>query len=344
MKLQAVRPVLKEDTGFAYLVGRVRALESGILTQRILENALKAEDLEQALRAVAEVPYWGTVFQGALSNLQAIDEVLTGHYWSLVEDFNRYKIAQRIVRFFVLGFDFNFLKLAMKSYLAKRPLEKSYFTTLDSRRVFRFFSGEGGESLPAPFEGAVREAFAALEEHSGDVQLLEFVLDRYYLQEIYRLALISESQVLKNWLLVYVAFAYVRAALRARCQGRKPEMVRFMYAANSLISVDTFMGLLSAPAEKVPEIITDLGFQFVFPTEPFRDDPYYVAEVEKNIDNYLMRFARSFRAQTFGPEPVFGFLFAKGMDVKNLRIVLEGKYFGLPQETLRSKVRECYYE
>jgi hypothetical protein len=88
-------------------------------------------------------------------------------------------------------------------------------------------------------------------------------------------------------------------------------MVRFMYAANSLISVDTFMGLLSAPAEKVPEIITDLGFQFVFPTEPFRDDPYYVAEVEKNIDNYLMRFARSFRAQTFGPEPVFGFLFAK---------------------------------
>lgn len=344
MKLEIARPAFKEDTGFAYLVGRVRALESGLLTQRALENLLKAEDLEQALRVVSEIPYWGTAFQGSFRTPQAIDEALTGHWWGLVEDFNRYKVARPLTRFFILSFDFAFLKLAMKSHLARKPLQQLYPTTLDAKRVFRFFTGEGGEFLPKYFETAIREAFSAVENYAGQIQPLEFVLDRFYLQEVYELALQSESPALRNWFFAYMAFAYVRAALRARCQGRKPEIVRLLYTPNSLISQEMFMGLLSANPEKVTEMVADLGFQFLLPGEVFRDDPYYVAEVEKNMDNSLMRFARSFRSQTFGPEPVFGFLFAKGMDAKNLRIVLEGKYFGLPPEVLRSKVRECYYE
>ena len=42
---------------YAYLVGRV-SLERGLLTQRTLENLLRSENLEQALRGVAEIPYW----------------------------------------------------------------------------------------------------------------------------------------------------------------------------------------------------------------------------------------------------------------------------------------------
>ncbi len=170
-------------------------------------------------------------------------------------------------------------------------------------------------------------------------------MDRFYLQEIYRIAVTMESEPLKNWLFAFVTFAYVKAALRARCQGKKPEAVRFMYFANPLIAQDTFLRLVELPVEKIPEDIDDFGFAFLLPQGiPFRDDSYYVAEIEKNMDNYLMRFARSFRSPVFGPEPVFGFLFAKGVDVKNLRIVLEGKYFSFLQEELRNKVRECYYE
>ncbi|MEN3186479.1 MAG: V-type ATPase subunit [Atribacterota bacterium] len=344
MKLQIIRPRLEEDTEFAYLVGRVRALESGILSQKVLENVIKAEDLEQALRMVTEIPYWGVSFQGTFHDPQAIDEALMSHLWSMVEDFDRYRIAKPLTRFFILGFDFNFLKLAMKHHLAKKTLEKSYPTTLDAKKVFRFFSGEGKEFLPDPFEDAIREALSSFESHAYNVQILEFVLDRFYLQEVYKLALRHESQVLKNWFLAYIAFAYLKAALRARCQKGKPEMVRSMYTLNPLVSQEAFLNLLNASSEKVPEMIADLGFSFILPVESFYDDPYYVAEVEKRMDNYLTRFARSFSSQTFGPEPVFGFFWAKYIDVKNLRILLEGKYFGLPHEVLRSQVRECYYE
>ncbi|MGQ9746584.1 MAG: V-type ATPase subunit [Candidatus Caldatribacteriaceae bacterium] len=344
MTLQVNRSALKEDMNFAYLVGRVRALESSILIPRVLENVLKAEDLEQALRIVSEIPYWGTTFQSIFRNPQALDEVLISHYWGFLEDFRQYKIASSLVSFFTLGFDFAFLKLAMKHHLAKKPLKKSYPTTLDEKRVFRFFSGESGEFLLEPFARAVREAFSVWETQAGQVQLLEFVLDRFYLQEVYQLALGSESQAIKNWLLAYVVFSLLKIVLRARCQEKKPEVIRLMYVPNAFMPQDVFLTLLSVPSDKVPEMIADLGFRFLLGNESFRDDPYSVAEIEKNIDNYLVRFARTFRVQTFGPEPVFGFLFAKSMDAKNLRIVLEGKYFGLPMEVLRAKVRECYYE
>lgn len=344
MKLQFNISAFKEDMNFAYLVGRVRALESGVLTQRVLGNILKAEDLEQALRIVSEIPYWGAAFQGTFRNLQALDEVLIGHYWGFLEDFGQYKIASSLVRFFTLGFDFAFLKLAMKHHLAKKPLRRSYPTTLDEKRVFRFFSGEGGEFLPEIFARPIREAFSIWETQAGQVQLLEFVLDHFYLQEVYQLALESGSQAVKNWLLAYVVFSLLKIILRARCQGKKPEAVRLMYVPNALIPQDVFLTLLSVPSEKVPEVIADLGFRFLLGSESFRDDPYSIAEIEKNMDNYLMRFARTFRVQTFGAEPVFGFLFAKSVDTKNLRIILEGKYFGLPVEVLRVKVRDCYYE
>ncbi len=345
MKHSAVVPSFREDTNFAYLVGRVRALESGLLTQKILDNLLRADDLEQALRVIAEVPYWGTVLPSSVRSLQAIDEVLVNHYWEIVEDFRQYKVAFPLVNFFTLGFDFSFLKLALKYHLAKKDLEKSYPTTLESKRVLRFFSGEGGEFLPHHFEMAIRETLTVFETHAHNVQLLELVLDRFYLQEVYRIATTLESEPLRNWLFAFVTFAYIKAALRARCQGKKPEVMRFMYFANPLISQESFLRFMELPSDKVSELVGDFGFDFLFPQGvPFRDDSYYLAEVEKNINNYLMRFARSFRAPVFGPEPVFGFLFAKGVDVKNLRIVLEGKYFAFPQEELRNKMRECYYE
>ncbi len=67
-----------------------------------------------------------------------------------------------------------------------------------------------------------------------------------------------------------------------------------------------------------------------------------LAEIERNMDNYLLDFIRSYRWKAFGPSRFL--ISRKSIDVKNLRLVLEGKYFGLESEKIKSKLRECYYE
>jgi len=91
--------------------------------------------------------------------------------------------------------------------------------------------------------------------------------------------------------------------------------------------------------------MADIGLSSVLPDQGvFQDDPYYLATMEKIMDNYLLSMLRPYQLNAFGPEPVFGFLFAKNIDIKNLRIVLHGKYFEMDERDLRDKVRECYYE
>ncbi|HPT62730.1 MAG TPA: V-type ATPase subunit [Candidatus Atribacteria bacterium] len=344
MNVDLEKPKSSEDTSYAYLVGRVRALERGLLTQRTLENLLRSENLDQALRGVAEIPYWGEVFQNVSPRIYDIDKTLMTHYWQTVQEIASYPPGDKIAHFFNLSFDFNQIKLVLKYWLAGKTPEETYPTTLDLGKVEKFLGGEAREYLPAFWSEAITDSLEAYENYRL-IQVVELVLDRYYLEQVYILAKNTESKALKNWFLVFITFAYFRAIFRARYQGRKAEIVHLLYFSQSLFPEEKFIEMLSAPAEKVAEEVDNFGFDFLLPEKGiFRDDPSYLAEIERNMDNYLLDFIRSYRWKTFGPEPVFGFLWAQSIDVKNLRLVLEGKYFGLESEKIKSKLRECYYE
>ncbi|MCS7242257.1 MAG: V-type ATPase subunit [Candidatus Caldatribacterium sp.] len=329
---------------YAYLVGRVRVLERGLLTPRILDALLRAEDLEQALRVVAEIPYLGEAFQGIVLNPQSIDRVLNEHFSGIVGDFAKEKEGEDVAGFFLLTFDTTALKLAVKHFMLRKPLEKTYLASFDPRKVIRFLSGEGSEYFPEHLVQTLREIQELLESHPGNVQGVEFICDRFFLKGTYNLAKRMQGP-LQKWYYLYIIFAYLRSAFRARYQERKPDTLRLLYFDNTLLGEKELLEMLSLSDEKIPEYLEHLGFAFVLPEAgAFRNDPYYIAEVERKMDNYLLSFLRQHRWETFGPEPIFGFLFAKFIDMKNLRILLEGKYFGLEGDVLRRKLRECYYE
>jgi|UniRef100_A0A7V4DE30 V/A-type H+-transporting ATPase subunit C len=329
---------------YAYLIGRVRVLERSLLYPRLLEALLRAEDLEQALRVMAEVPYLGEAFQGILPTPQTIDRILTDHFFGLVSDFAKQPGGEDVTAFFLLWFDVAAVKLAVKHFMVKKPLEKTYPASFDVRKVLRFLGGEVSEYFPAPLAQALQEVQEFLESHPGNAQGVEFILDRFFLQGVYRLAERAEGP-LRKWYHAFLVFSLLRGVFRARYQERKPDALRLLYFENTLLGEKEFLELGVLPEDKVPEYLQYLGFAFVLPEEGvFRNDPYYLAEMERKMDNHLLVWVRQYRRETFGPEPVFGFLFAKSIDVRNLRILLEGKYFGLEGEVLRRKLRECYYE
>lgn len=335
---------MSEARDYAYLIGRVRVLERSLLTPRILDALLRSEDLEQALRVMAEVPYLGEAFQGIVPSLGNIDRVLTEHFFGIVSDFAKQSNGKDVADFFLLGFDAAALKLAVKHFMLRKPLEKTYPASFDVRKVVRFLGGEGGEYFPEDFAQTLQAIQDLLETRPGDAQGVEFLCDRFFLKGTYDLANRSCGP-LRKWYHLYIIFAYIRGTLRARYQERKPDTLRLLYFDNPLLGERELLEMLSLPDEKLPEYLEYLGFAFILPeTGVFRNDPHYIAEIERKMDNHLLSFIRQYRLETFGPEPVFGFLFAKSIDMKNLRILLEGKYFGLEADVLRKKLRECYYE
>ncbi|MEI6158089.1 MAG: V-type ATPase subunit, partial [Atribacterota bacterium] len=246
--------------------------------------------------------------------------------------------------FFQYSFDFNDIKLIIKRHIAKKASGREYPGTFDWKKVSHFVSGETGEHLSDVYRRAIEETLAVYES-THHVQIVELVLDRVYLQEVMNMAEISDSPVIKNWLIAFFMFTFFRSAFRAKYQESKFELYRAIYFKNPYLSLEDLSDIITGPDEKIGEVLVHSGMKNILLGEgEYRNDPYYLAEIEKNMDNYLMRFIRPYRTLTFGPEPVFGFLYAKSIDIKNLRILLHGKYFGIGENELRNKLRECYYE
>jgi V/A-type H+-transporting ATPase subunit C len=331
-------------TAYTYIIGRIRALERGLLNNRLLENALKAEDLEQSIRILSELPYVNEVIQNAAKNPNALDRALTEHFWDTLNEILKDQAIAPIGILFQMIYDFNDLKLIIKRHLAKSPNDTEYPASFEWKRALRFVTGERNEYLDDVYRKAIDDTLAGYE-NVHNVQVIENSIDRAFLMEVKSLADNCESRVIKNWLIAYFMFAYLRSALRAKFQQTKIDLFRSIYWENPYIRFEDLAEIVTGADEKVIETIIHLGFRELLPHDvEYKNDPRFLSEMEKNMDNYLMKFLRPYRIQAFGPEPVFGFLYAKFTDVRNLRIILHGKYFQINEIEIKSKLRECYYE
>jgi V/A-type H+-transporting ATPase subunit C len=63
---------------------------------------------------------------------------------------------------------------------------------------------------------------------------------------------------------------------------------------------------------------------------------------ERACDDALMAVVRKARFFALGPEPVFGFIFAKEMETRNLRVILSGKQSSVPKEEISERLRDPY--
>ena len=333
-----------KSTAYTYIIGRIRALERGLLNNRLLENALKAEDLEQAIRVLSELPYINEVLQNAVKNPSSIDKALTEHFWETLNEILKDQATVPVGLFFQMIYDFNDLKLIIKRHLTKSPNDAEYPASFEWKRALRFISGERNEYIDDVYRKAIDAALAGYE-NVHNAQVIENLMDRAFLMEVKALADNCESRVIKNWLIAYFIFAYLRSAIRAKFQQTKIDLFRSIYWENPYVRFEDLAEIVTGTDEKVTETIIHHGFRELLPHDvEYKNDPRFLSEMEKNMDNYLMKFLRPYRIQAFGPEPVFGFLYAKFTDVRNLRIILHGKYFQISENEIKSKLRECYYE
>ena len=63
---------------------------------------------------------------------------------------------------------------------------------------------------------------------------------------------------------------------------------------------------------------------------------------ERQMENELMDCARRGKRVTLGPEPLIGYLLAKEAEIRALHIVASGIRTGLPEASIRERLRELY--
>jgi len=67
-----------------------------------------------------------------------------------------------------------------------------------------------------------------------------------------------------------------------------------------------------------------------------------ITRLEKLSDDFITEYLRQSKRMPFGLDPLVGYLYAKEIEVKNIRLILVGKINGLPVEDIRERLRNVY--
>ena len=65
-------------------------------------------------------------------------------------------------------------------------------------------------------------------------------------------------------------------------------------------------------------------------------------DMERNFENFMMRYLRRAKYIVFGPEPVFAYTLAKLKEIELVRLLGVGKLIGIPPNILKNRMSETY--
>ncbi|MGE5579837.1 MAG: V-type ATPase subunit [Bacillota bacterium] len=344
---------------WASAVGRVRIKEKELLSRALLQQAAEAPDFASALATLRDT-YYGPYVSGLSGRddfIAALERALNGAY--------DYAMSIAPVHILLTAFrgrhDFHNLKvLAKVAYGTGKGYEQAFSNTGN-------FSPEGLQKLLlAPKvdlgEGAradLKVEITALRKTNEEAMnliasseglspasvalLVDSLIDRAYYRWASSLYRRYGHPGLREFLSAEIDQLNLRVAVRAtRLRIGSP------YYANMVLPGGTVRAEKLSSAYEAG--ISDVAA--LYKGTPWAELAKEGAEIclteqsltrwEKACDDALMAVVRKARFFSLGPEPVFGYIYGKEAETRNLRVILSGKQSTVSAQEISERLRDPY--
>ena len=331
-----------KETVYAYAVGRIRVLETRLLDKIKLERMVEAPSIDEALRILAETDYANMVAE--LSDVYDFEQILKA------EIRNTYLLMQKInpephlTDLISLKYDIHNLKVLLKGKFLKEASDELLFPvgTIPLDKLKAIVAEENFQELPTALCAAVEQIIE--EFHlSGDPQVIELFLDRTLYNMLIGNARDFRSAFLEGLFMREVDLTNIKSFLRIKRMGRNRNFLIKALLPYGSLPTDLFTNLLDEPLEFLTSRLAMSEYDAVV-NEGVREwqKSGSMTYFEKLADDFLIDYLQQGKRKTFGLEPLVGYLYAKEIEVKNIRAILVGKINGLPIEAIRERLRNVY--
>ncbi|MBU2617563.1 MAG: V-type ATP synthase subunit C [Euryarchaeota archaeon] len=331
---------LKEDSKYAYSVGRIRALETKLLDRGKIDRMIEAEDAEGVLQILSETEYGDMIAE--IESAEEFEKMLH------VELKRTYSVARSfypdpaLVDLFMFKHDFHNLKVLLKSKLGEQQGAGELLIDLGTiadevRELMKEDISEIVKKLPEDYARAIERTLNKFDA-SKDPQIIDASMDA----EMF--ALMCEFAPQNNFLLellrMYIDMANIKMLVRAKKLGKSKGLLSFALLENGSLLKDDLLRMYDKSSDamidelrrsKYGEIIAEGG-------------EYYenLLGLEKLFDDMIMEHVKKAKYVTFGLEPLVGYIIAKENEAKLIRTILTGKLNKIPDGRIKEMVREVY--
>ncbi|MDA3935919.1 MAG: V-type ATPase subunit [Actinomycetota bacterium] len=325
--------VISDPIRYGFATGRVRVLETRLLSRSAFERLLDAPDFQAQKRVLSDTPYGGYIENVTTADgvEHALDEAMADMYADFLE---RANLPESLIEFFRAQHEYANLRAALKSETLGIPAQ-GLADPLALTPVEAFETGGGLSAEMAKALTAARK-MASTNRETLDPDSIDPAVDTVYYARLGELADESDSKFLRGLAGSMADLGNVKAFLRARQKELPVAVAERYFVSGGSMKREWFISLYRIPvADAAVEIARQRMFSGVG-SDTLLDPSRFDIVAEK----ILARVLREARMVAIGPEPVVAYAMARRGESSALRALLIGKMAGADTDVLRERLRD----
>ncbi|OUQ22882.1 V-type ATP synthase subunit C [Lachnoclostridium sp. An131] len=320
------------DVDYVYAVARIRSKELGLFSAAVIEQLLSRPDYEACVSFLAEKGWGGadTPRDGEAILMREREKT-----WEDIRD-----LTPDMSVFELLNYTnvFHNLKAAVKEVCTGAKVDHIYYSDTDpsAEEILEAVQEKDFDSLPEYMAGAAKEAFETLL-HTKDGQLCDVIVDRAALDAVCRAGQSSKTPVLRDYAEATVSAADIRIAARC-CRTGKPEgFILRALAPCATLSAEELAHAAAAGEQELRAYLKSTAYGGAADALDVS-----LSEFERWCDNQVIEAMKPQKYNPFSVGPLVAYALARENEIKTVRIILSGKRTGMPEASIRERVREMY--
>lgn len=320
------------DTQYTYAVARIRALEVPLFSASTLEQLIACKSDEEALRFLQDHG-WGD----ADTPLEA-DAILAREREKIWETIGEMRVDMKV--FDVLSYAnwFHNLKAAVKEVCTGKSGGNVFYegTPIPKDEMVRIIREKDYKALPKNMQAAAEEAVETLFR-TGDGQLCDVIIDRATMEAIMEAGRSAKDKIIRDYAESTVAVADIKIAVRSSKTAKSLEFMKRAMAPCGTLNVDQLAHAALSGMDSIIEYLDGSGY--AEGAEALRESP---SAFERWCDNRIIQTIKPQKYNAFSVGPLVAYIIARENEIKTVRIILTCKQNGLPDDSIRERVREMY--
>jgi V/A-type H+/Na+-transporting ATPase subunit C len=325
-------PKIKNNSRWGFVSGRISVLEGRLLPRDFFLNLIAQEHLGDLIQHLQDTFLRDYLTPGTVWD--DFSDICDRCFYEMVLSLRGDSPSSLPADLFLLQGDY----LNLKNALMGSSDFPFHFGLLSQDKLLTIGHGDYSDLPPSLIEA---ETGFAAEAGGIDPAILELILDGAYLRNLLSIAHELKSELVTAYIhdrvLSYIVIILWRATRQQQSLRRYQQSL--LPVGNFTPVVNELAGMPNA--ESWPSVVGgEVGDILSESLELPRDEQ--ISGFELKVTHHLTRVARDGKMQTAGPERVFAFLVGFEAEIRNMKLIVNGRLNRIDAVLLKQRLKEGY--
>jgi len=321
---------------YMYSAGRIKALETTLLSEVNVERMLSSKDDEEFLRVLHDTflsPYISD--RKSINLLRAFRKCIT----NTKEMLTAIAPEPELLDILWVQYDYHNLKTILKGKRAgmhNEEIVEQCFKAgrYDIKKMINWISNEEFSFLSPWMRDAYQQATEAKEVYEIDA-----IINQAYFEELYSMVEKQNNDFVQDFVRLLVDLYNIRTALRVlHSAGGEGERNRSHFAPGGTVRSSEI-----TTKEGVYEVLKRFGGEEIWkePWQEYEQEGHFTM-LERTGDDVVVEYLKRKSVDVFSVATLYAFFWARKNNVEMVKTIYVGKHAGLSEANLRKMLRRLY--